>query len=606
MAVITIGVGGTETISQDETDSVTFLGLGTLNVTGTPDTPINVSLSQVGGTGILDTINIADANVTLNGAAGTSALLSFNIGGGGRLNLDSTLNVAAGSNIAFTAPGSRLVLGSGTDLSLLSGISGFGPGTGIEVSGLATDLIYTDAPDADTGGVITLLDDGRNAVGTIKLITGEFSNSSFNLIPEDSGSKLLGFEPFVTGVTASPAEADLGIGNTATFTLALSTPVTVAGGTPTLTLNDGGVATYDAAASGPTSLVFTHTVAAGQNAADLAITGVALNGATASDTGGDAVNFTAAAVNPLGTLQVDGTTPTVTGIARSPSTGLANANEAVTVTLTISEAVAVAGGTPTLALSDGGTAAYDPANSTPTSLAFTYTPAPGQDLSALGVNAANLNGATIADGAGNAADLSGAVSTPAPSPVPNNFHIADMTTNSSFDTPGEDYSGPVKDIQHQYISVTADQLNIVALTANAFIHSGSATDAIDVSATGGTNVLDGGAGSNFLVGGTGADTFFVDNRTAAADVWSTVANFHTNDAVTLYGVNAADFAMSWEDNQGAAGYTGLTMHAIAAGKPIASMTIAGYSSADLGNGKLTVSFGNDPASESNYLYVHGT
>ena len=41
---------------------------------------------------------------------------------------------------------------------------------------------------------------------------------------------------------------------------------------------------------------------------------------------------------------------------------------------------------------------------------------------------------------------------------------------------------------------------------NEFIHTGSGFDAIDVSAAGGNNVLDGGTNSNFLVGGTKAGT----------------------------------------------------------------------------------------------------
>ena len=47
-------------------------------------------------------------------------------------------------------------------------------------------------------------------------------------------------------------------------------------GTPTLSLNDCGVATYDAAHSTATSLAFDYTVAAGQNTSDLAVTGVEL------------------------------------------------------------------------------------------------------------------------------------------------------------------------------------------------------------------------------------------------------------------------------------------------------------------------------------------
>lgn len=64
----------------------------------------------------------------------------------------------------------------------------------------------------------------------------------------------------VMSVTALPASDTLQAGDTVTFTLAMSGAVTVSGGTPTLTLNDGGVAVYDAAATAalgdPTRMVF--------------------------------------------------------------------------------------------------------------------------------------------------------------------------------------------------------------------------------------------------------------------------------------------------------------------------------------------------------------
>ncbi|RYF06044.1 MAG: hypothetical protein EOO40_09600, partial [Deltaproteobacteria bacterium] len=91
MALITIGVLGTQSITQSETDSISFLGVGTLNIVGTPTAPIAVTISQLAGVGLLDTINIQDATVTLGGLAGVSALTQFNIGSGGRLNLTSTV-----------------------------------------------------------------------------------------------------------------------------------------------------------------------------------------------------------------------------------------------------------------------------------------------------------------------------------------------------------------------------------------------------------------------------------------------------------------------------------------------------------------------------------
>ncbi|MBV9247810.1 MAG: S-layer family protein [Acetobacteraceae bacterium] len=181
------------------------------------------------------------------------------------------------------------------------------------------------------------------------------------------------------------------------------------------------------------------------------------------------------------------------------------------------------------------------------------------------------------------------------------FAITDMTTGQSSTTSGTVYSGPVAGLQKELVMPIADNLNVTAKVDGVFIHSGSGEDALQVH--GGTNVLDGGTGSNFLVGASGFDTFFVDDRGPTADIWSTVVNFHAGDAATIWGVTPQDFALSWADNQGAAGYTGLTLHATASGQPTASLTLAGYSTADLSNGRLSVTFGFDGASGSSYMYV---
>jgi Ca2+-binding RTX toxin-like protein len=114
--------------------------------------------------------------------------------------------------------------------------------------------------------------------------------------------------------------------------------------------------------------------------------------------------------------------------------------------------------------------------------------------------------------------------------------------------------------------------------------------------------LDGGTGSNFLTGGSGTDTFFVDDRNAPADIWSTVNNFHEGDSATIWGVTPQDHTLDWVDGQGAAGYTGLTLHAMAPGLPTASLTLVGFTQSDLKDGRLSYSFGS--SNGSSYMYVH--
>jgi hypothetical protein len=84
--------------------------------------------------------------------------------------------------------------------------------------------------------------------------------------------------------------------------------VTVSGGTPSLTLNDGGTATYQSG-SGSSALLFSYTVAAGQNTPDLTVTAFNANSATITDGAGNPANMTGAVTNPPGTLQVDTTNP---------------------------------------------------------------------------------------------------------------------------------------------------------------------------------------------------------------------------------------------------------------------------------------------------------
>ncbi len=187
---------------------------------------------------------------------------------------------------------------------------------------------------------------------------------------------------------------------------------------------------------------------------------------------------------------------------------------------------------------------------------------------------------------------------PTPPPTPG-LAVLDTTTGQPIAAAAQQCTGPVAGLQEQYLNISPDSLNISVSTANWFIHSGSGNDAIAVNS--GMNVLDGGTGSNFLVGGSGSDTFFVDDRGATADIWSTVAGFHNGDAATIWGVTQQDFNLAWVDGQGATGFTGLTLHATASGRPTASLTLTGFTSADLTDGRLTVSFGT--VGGSSYMYV---
>ncbi|HKO20945.1 MAG TPA: hypothetical protein VJU82_18885 [Acidobacteriaceae bacterium] len=197
----------------------------------------------------------------------------------------------------------------------------------------------------------------------------------------------------------------------------------------------------------------------------------------------------------------------------------------------------------------------------------------------------NNNGQTVGaflDGNGNTYGFS-----VSPSP---DINVLDTTVGRSFLPITDQYTGPVAGLQQQYVYPGSDSVNITVTSNNWFLKSGPGEDAIQ--AYGGYNVLDGSTGSNFLTGGSGTDTFFVDDRSAPADIWSTVNNFHQGDDATVFGIVQSP-AIQWFDNQGAPGFTGLTLHVFGQNAPTASLTLAGYSSSDLGNGRLTVQFGSE-------------
>jgi Ca2+-binding RTX toxin-like protein len=202
--------------------------------------------------------------------------------------------------------------------------------------------------------------------------------------------------------------------------------------------------------------------------------------------------------------------------------------------------------------------------------------------------------------------------TPTPTHTGNSIDVTDITTGVTTTPALSPYSGPVAGLAGDFILVTSDNVNVTATTPNVFIslNGSSGEDAISVAEVNGNNVLNGSTGSSFLYGGSGNDTFFVDDRNppAGSSIWSSVVGFHSGDNATVWGVTPNDFTLSWVDGQGAAGYTGLTLHASAAGKPTASLTLAGLTSADLSDGALTVTYGTTAAAGgvpgSNYMLIH--
>ena len=187
------------------------------------------------------------------------------------------------------------------------------------------------------------------------------------------------------------------------------------------------------------------------------------------------------------------------------------------------------------------------------------------------------------------------------------YLITDVTLGQQYYQDPMTYAGPVTGIEGQALFPTSDEINVDATslnTGNQYIALiGNSMDSINMSqASGGNNILDGDYGSCFLTGSMQAapDTFYVNANGALAgnNLWSTLVNFHAGDHLTIWDFPAQVYDMTWLNGQGAAGYTGLTGVFKTVEGPLAAVTFAGYTSADLKNGKLTISQGTNPQMSS--------
>ena len=178
----------------------------------------------------------------------------------------------------------------------------------------------------------------------------------------------------------------------------------------------------------------------------------------------------------------------------------------------------------------------------------------------------------------------------------------DTTTNASVLVSPTQYSGPVAGLNEEYISPSSDSLDFYANTPGWFIKGGPGATGITVDS--GINVLDSGAGSAFMIGGTGTDLFFFHANGLTTNTWSSVVNFHPSDSVTFWGVTPTDFSIQWLDNAGHLGANGLTLVVSAPNQPEAAVTLGGFGLADLANRRLSVSFQAGQASQPPALYIH--
>jgi large repetitive protein len=447
-----VGPGGTVTVTLNFNEAVTVAG-------GTPTIALNNGgvASYTGGSGtaaltftytvgaansgqLTSYLSLAPNAVSLNGAtiqngAGSNADLSAASGfvPSGDLTVDTILpaityitesppsgDVGPGSIVTFTVHFNEAVsVAGGTPTIALNngGVASYTGGSGTA----ALTFTYTVGA-ANSGQLTSYLSLAPNAVSlngaTIENGAGTNADlSAANGFVPPGDLIVDTILPAITRITESPPSGDIGPGSTVTFTLYFNEAVAVSGGPPTITLNNGGVATYSGG-SGTAVLTFTYTVGAagsGQNTAwlQLAPTAVNLDGGTIQNGAGTNADLSAAnAFVPPGQLMIDDTLPVIASIVENPYSGTFGPGDTITFTVNFNEAVTVAGGTPSIALNDGGTATYTSGSGT-SALVFTYTVGAlgsGQNTQWLSIapSGITLNGASIQNGVGTAANLSGA------------------------------------------------------------------------------------------------------------------------------------------------------------------------------------------------------
>jgi hypothetical protein len=294
-------------LAADETlgiyNGTTLLGNASVNNTSKTWTFTPIALASTDGTNYSITARVADA--------------AGNLG---------TASVARSFWLDTTAAAPSLALASDTGINKTDGITNIGT---VNISGLDAGATWQYSVNGGSNwlagsGTSFSVAPGTYGAGSIlarqsDLIGNTSANGTLGAITIDTTAPAVR-SVVATGSGISSGNGNINAGKVVTLTVNTSEPVTISGGTPSLSLNSGGSATYTSG-SGTASLVFSYTVAAGHNSGDLAITALNLNGALLRDAAGNC--FASFSNNPAGVLVID-TTAAPPSLALANDTGASN------------------------------------------------------------------------------------------------------------------------------------------------------------------------------------------------------------------------------------------------------------------------------------------
>ncbi len=407
---------GAQTITATETDLAGNTGSAAVSFTLDAVAPtVTAQLAHDTGSSATDGIT---SNPALSGTADANAVVTLTEGS----TVLGTATADAGGAWSFSptglAQGAQTITASETDLAGNTGsaavsftLDTVAPTVTAQLADSTGANNVTANPalsgTADANAVVTLTE-GSTVLGTATAdASGAWSFSPTGLaqgaqtitasetdLAGNTGSAAVSFTLDTVAPTVTAQLADSTGANNVTANPALSG---TADANAVVTLTEGSTVLGTAIANASGAWSFSPTGLA-QGAQTITASETDLAG----NTGSAAVSFTLDTVAPTVASE------TVSGPEINGGAGTLTAGETAILTVAMSEAVTVAGGDPILTLNDGGTAIYDAAHSSSTTLVFDYTVSTGENTSALDVTGVNLNVATVTDLAGNAADFSGA------------------------------------------------------------------------------------------------------------------------------------------------------------------------------------------------------
>ena len=413
-----------EVAAGDRADDLDYAGTDALSGDGIADAAgnaANLTLPAPGSPGSLS----GSAGIRID-TAQPRVLRVWSETPDGAYGADRSITVA----VAFSEPVSYP--GGPPALSLNVGVTArpapYESGNGTDTLVFAYTVAAGDrADDLDYAGTDALSGDGiADAAGNAANLTLPAPGSPGSL-SGSAGIRIDTAQPRVLRVWSETPDGAYGADRSITVAVAFSEPVSYPGGPPALSLNVGVTARpapYESG-NGTDTLVFAYTVAAGDRADDLDYAGTdALSGDGIADAAGNAANLTLPAPGSPGSLsgsagiRIDTAPPRVVSVASPNEDGTYNTHEPVNITVAFDEPVLVEG-LPRLALrldaygaaaasaSASAHAEYSSGSGTDT-LAFVYSPHPGDragDLEYANASALHLNGGSVGDAAGNAANL---------------------------------------------------------------------------------------------------------------------------------------------------------------------------------------------------------